>query len=380
MDFSELILAHASKIMSQTQYLKTEAATSTTLVLPFLAALGYNVFDPTEVEPEFSADVGNKKGEKVDYAIKVDGKPIVLIEVKHWETNLGEVHASQLFRYFNAEESVRFAILTNGIVYRFYADLEAANRMDEDPFFVVDLLQVVDASPKIRDGVLEALRKFAKGRFDPADVAETAGELKYKTGISKYLNAQLQGPDDDFVALLTKQVYSGNLTKSVRERFVDIVKRAFQDFINEKVDARLQSAIKSAPEPEQGAEEDDLPAGVAAIDGDIVTTEEEVEGFRIVRAIMGKVVDSSRVFMRDTKSYCGIILDDNNRKPICRFWFEGPRKYLGLFDASKSCRRVALERIESIYDHADELRAVVSFYEGKPEPQESADDLQGDAQ
>lgn len=48
--------------------------------MPFISALGYDVFNPTEVIPEFTADVGTKKGEKVDYAIKKDDKIIILIE------------------------------------------------------------------------------------------------------------------------------------------------------------------------------------------------------------------------------------------------------------------------------------------------------------
>lgn len=366
MDFAEAILAHASKISSQTPHLKTEAATSTALVLPLLAALGYNVFDPTEVEPEFSADIGGKKGEKVDFAIKVDGNPIVLIEVKHWQSALCEANASQLFRYFNAVESVRFGILTNGIVFRFYSDLEAENRMDEDPFLVVDLEQLAESSPKVRDSLLEALRRFAKGRFDPVDVAEAAGELKYKTGIAKYLQTQLQGPDDDFTALLTRQVYSGNLTKGVRERFADIVKRAFQDFINRKIDDRLQTAMKSSSTSEEEAhpEEEELPEGIVSVDGEVVTTEEEMQAFHIVKAIMGAVVPVERVHLRDTKSYCGILLDNNNRKPICRLYFDGPRKYLGLLDQKKSVSRVQLDRLEDLYKHAEALRAVVGYYEG----------------
>jgi len=370
MEFADAVIQHASKIQSQTAHLKTEAATSTALVLPFIQALGYNVFDPTEVEPEFTADVGGKKGEKVDYALKVDARPVVLIEVKHWATDLGSIHASQLFRYFTAEASVRFGILTNGIEYRFYSDLESANRMDETPFLIVDLTALVDASSKSRTSMLDALRRFSKARFDADDVAAAAGELRYKTGLRQYLEQQLQNPDDDFIALLARQVHSGNLTKAVRERFAELVKRAFGEFIAEKVDDRLQSAIKSRVSDDDAAKEEALPPGVHRIEGAVVTTEEEMEGYRIVKAIMGAVVDPSRVAMRDTKSYCSVLLDDNNRRPICRFYFDGAKKQVGVFGAGKKEDRVVIESIEDLYRHAEAMRAVARLYDpalGGPE-------------
>lgn len=126
--------------------------------MPFLAALGYNVFDPTEGTPELNADIGVKKGEKVDYAILRDGKPILLIECKHHAADLGKVHASQLYRYFSVTES-RFGLLTNGIVYWFYTDLEALNKMDSKPCFEFNLLD-------FREQDAEELKKLSKSADD----------------------------------------------------------------------------------------------------------------------------------------------------------------------------------------------------------------------
>ena len=143
--------------------------------MPFIQALGYNVFDPTEVVPEFTADIGTKRGEKVDYAIMQDGKPIILIEAKSATSDLNGEHASQLFRYFSVTEA-RIGILTNGLQYRFHSDLEKPNHMDEKPFLIVDILNF-DTRP------VSQLKKFSKAAFDVDRILSSANELKYKREI-----------------------------------------------------------------------------------------------------------------------------------------------------------------------------------------------------
>lgn len=123
MDFADRIRDLAARIPNQLAHLRTEEAAKNALVLPFISALGYNVFDPFEVTPELDADVGIKKGEKVDYAILKDGKPVMLFECKACNANLDECHASQLYRYFSVTPA-RVGVLTNGVVYRFFSDLD----------------------------------------------------------------------------------------------------------------------------------------------------------------------------------------------------------------------------------------------------------------
>jgi hypothetical protein len=121
--------------------IQTEEATKNAFILPFIGILGYDVFDPSEVVPEFTADVGTKKGEKVDYAIIRDKKVIMLFECKACDANLDESHASQLYRYFSVTES-RIGVLTNGILYRFYTDLEEPNKMDSKPFMELNIIEI----------------------------------------------------------------------------------------------------------------------------------------------------------------------------------------------------------------------------------------------
>jgi hypothetical protein len=137
MDLDIKLKQLAERIKTSKEIILTEEATKHSFIMPFLSALGYDVFDPTVIVPEFTADIGTKKGEKVDYAILQDGKPIIVIEAKNHTEKLDN-HNNQLIRYFNVTDS-KFAILTNGIEYRFFSDIEETNRMDKIPFLTVNL-------------------------------------------------------------------------------------------------------------------------------------------------------------------------------------------------------------------------------------------------
>lgn len=349
MDLIDRIRELSTRIPAQVSHLSTEEATKTALIMPFIQALGYNIFDPTEVVPEFTADVGTKKGERVDYAIMRNGAPIMLFECKSAKANLDDAHASQLYRYFSVTPA-RFGILTNGIEYRFFGDLEAANRMDARPFFEFNLTRFDDKS-------VDELKKFAKDSFDVETILSTASELKYTKGIARLLGEEWVNPSDDFVRLFAARVYEGRLTQAVKEQFTHIVKRAFQGFVRSQINERLQSALERGDhsEPATKADGDNEPA---AEDNarEIVTTEEELEGYYIVKGIVAGAIDVRRIFMRDSLSYCGVLVDDNNRKPICRMWFNRSQKYLGVFDANKSETRHPIDDLNGIYAFADQLR------------------------
>jgi predicted type IV restriction endonuclease len=361
MDFIDRIRELSARIPKQLEHIQTEEATKTSLILPFIAALGYNVFDPTEVTPELNADVGIKKGEKVDYAILRDGKPIMLFECKHHAADLGKVHASQLYRYFSVTEA-RFSVLTNGVVYWFYTDLDAPNKMDSKPFFEFNILD-------IRDQDVEELKKFSKSAFDLHHILTTASELKYTREIKRIFADQLVEPSDDFVKYFAGQIYSGKMTQKVREQFGLLTRQALKQYISDQVNERLKTAlaVESAPPPPIVA-----PDVAAVTNGEappppaerssVVTTEEETEAFYIIRAILREVVPVRRVAIRDVQSYCSILLDDNNRKPICRLYFNNAQKSITFFDADKE-ERVPLAHMDELYKHADRFKATVARYD-----------------
>lgn len=376
MDFIDRINELAARIPKQLDYCTTEEATKNALVLPFINALGYDIFNPTEVLPEFTADVGIKKGEKVDYAILQNGKPIMLFECKWSGADLSKAHVSQLYRYFNVVPDVRFGILTNGVEYWFYTDLDKPNVMDDGPFF---RFNIVDFQPRHVD----ELKKFTKSTFDLENILNTASELKYTAAITAIVTREFEQPSEEFVVFLSKQVYSGRMTQAAKEQFAEITQKALKRFISEQINQRLQSAMQEAPttialtqensEEESVSSDEELDEAVVRVDREkgIVTTEEEIEGFFAIKSILRDVIDHRRVHMRDTKSYCGILLDDNNRKPICRLHFNRDQNFLGIIDATKKEQRVPINDIDDIYAYADQIIATAKSYDTVGTPLQS---------
>jgi len=366
MDFADKIAVLAQRIAKQKDAIETEEATKTAFIMPFLRDMGYDVFDPHVVVPEFTADVGVKKGEKVDYAIKLDGKVVMLVECKPCKGALSTQHMSQLYRYFSVTEA-RFGILTNGIVYWFFTDLEQPNKMDAKPFFEFDILNY-------RPAQVEELKKFATGNFDVTTILETASDLKYGSLLMREIANEIDAPSDEVMRLLIGRVYDGKLTANVLAKFGPLVRKAMKDTVRELVNQRLSSAMDDTAKialpvtPSETVKLDapavvDAPAeGTGELD-DIVTTQEEIDGYQIVRAIVREVVRVGRVTMRDAKSYCAILLDDNNRRPICRLHLNRSIKYLGLFDADKNEERVRIESLDDIFAHADRLKETATSYE-----------------
>lgn len=348
MDFKDEILQFAKRVDRLLPQIKTEEATKTSLIMPFLKILGYDVFDPFEVQPEFIADIGIKKGEKVDYAILRDEKPVILIECKHYADGL-DPHNSQLFRYFHTTEA-KFSLLTNGLEYRFYTDLVTANKMDEKPFFE---FKITD----IKDTEIVELRKFHKSVFDLDSISSAASELKFFNELTILATAEMQAPTDEFVRYFAKQVYPSVVTAKVLEQFTPLVKRVFTQLVQDQISERLKSALKKETESES-------PTIALTTEPEplVVTTQDEIDGFLIIKSILRKDIEVGRVFMRDSQSYCGILLDDNNRKPICRLYFSPNRLRIGLFDKDKKESKHDLERLDDIYNFSEHILETISNY------------------
>ncbi|MDP3656345.1 MAG: type I restriction enzyme HsdR N-terminal domain-containing protein [Brevundimonas sp.] len=319
MDLQTRLNELAKRTLEHREVLLTEEAAKTALVMPFIQALGYDVFNPSEVVPEYTADVGTKKGEKVDYAICDGSKIRILVECKPSTAPLNLNHASQLFRYFSVTDA-RLAILTNGVVYQFYSDVEAPNKMDDKPFFTfsMDAIKPADA---------RTIEKFTKQSFDIEKIVQEAGLLKLQSLLRKELEKEMAEPSEEVTRLLASRVQGGRVTAQVRENFGKMIVSTFSAIIRDRVNERLSSALNAAS-PSGPEEEAVLDEG-----GDVVvTTAEELAGFHIIQAIASKVVKPKRIVMRDAKSYCAILLDDNNRKTIARLHFNGlTTKYVGTF-------------------------------------------------
>ena len=341
------ISALAKRVAEHSETIQTEEAAKTSAVLPFLQALGYDVFNPSEVVPEFTADTYSRRGEKVDYAVMRDGAVSILIECKGLSTQLNEKHLGQLYRYFSVTKA-RFAILTNGREFRFFSDLEEDNKLDKKPFFTFDLLDHSQAA-------LEELQKFTRQDFDVANILEQAERLKYVSIVRKVVEKWIDAPPDGLVRLMVQEVYDGRMNKDVREAVAQAIPAAFRDLVRDKVRGRLSSVL------EDGHDDRAASAEPTELDDGVDTTQEEIEGWLTVRSILRASIDADRIHMRDARSYCAILLDNNNRKPLARLHFNRKQKYVGLFDGDKE-DRVPVQSLTDIFGFATRLEAAANKY------------------
>lgn len=356
MDFKDNIKQLADRVVKLRDSILTEEATKNAFIMPFINTLGYDVFNPLEVVPEMTCDIAMKKGEKIDYAIMKDGEPIILIECKHWAQDLN-LHDNQLIRYFNVSKA-KFGVLTNGVIYRFYTDLIEPNKMDEKPFLEVNITE-------LRDSQIEELKKFHKSYFNVENVLSSASELKYMGELKSIIAKEFSSPSSEFVKYLSKQVYDGVITAKLLEQFTELTKKSISSYINELISDRLKSALKT--ETVEEARNEEVDNKTLEEDGNkIITTEEEIESYFIVKSILRQAVDVSRVVYRDAQTYFAILLDDNNRKPICRMYFNAiSKKYIATFDENKKETKHEITSLNDIYNYSEYLINTISFYDNK---------------
>lgn len=347
MSFEEKLKNYVSRIESIKNNIQTEEATKTSLIMPFFQMLGYDVFNPNEFIPEFIADIGIKKGEKVDYAIVLNDEVVMLIEAKPISEKL-EKHSSQLFRYFGTSKA-KFAILTNGNNYKFYTDLEKTNVMDSVPFLDVNI-------DDLSDSEIQELKKFQKDNFDINEIFSTASNLKYLNQIKKVLKEEFANPSDELVKLILNQgIYEGVKTSTIIEKYKPIIKRAFNSYLNELVNSRLQNAInkeETIDEPENIPREEK-----------IITTSDEIQSYYIVKSILSEYCSPKKIYYKDTESYFGILYDNKVTKWICRVYLKESVKYIIIPNKDKKDIRYELTNIEDIYELKDYLIERLSVFE-----------------
>ena len=357
LDLIDRVQELARRVQRHLESVQTEEATKTALVMPFIAdVLGYNVFDPTEVVPEFTADVGTKRGEKVDYAILRDGKPILLFECKRYGADLGDSAKSQLHRYFGVTDS-RVAVLTDGVRYRFFSDVDAPNKMDDRPFYEFDLRSADETDAK-------EISRFTRSSFDADALQGQAQDLKYTREVLSLIEQEWNDPSPAFVRLFSKRVYPRTHTKRVVAQFTEIVRRALRQFLRNRLEASLTRMLDDGQADDVAASaEEEVEATSRATEPRHTTTEDEWQGFFAVKAILSQDLSPERIHMRDVKSYCGILLDNTNRQPICRLHFNNPdSKHLALIGEDKKHRLVSIESIDEIFQYANEIRESANRY------------------
>ena len=352
MELQEKLYALSERINQLKGNIQTEEATKQSVILPFFQALGYDVFNPLEFVPEFTADVGIKKHEKVDYAILKDDEPLILIEAKCCNEKLDK-HDSQLFRYFGTTKA-KFAILTNGIEYRFYTDLEQPNIMDTQPFFILNMEDLNEQSTSY-------IENFLKNDLDIESILDSASNLKYMSLCKNAFKELFDDPSDEFVKLiLNNGVYEGIKNQKVIDKFKPIIKRALNQFINEKMSSKFKETLNKTDE--EPTDQNDVELDETKEESKIITTFEEMSAFAVVKSILRKYVDVKRIAYRDTASYFGVLLDDNSRKWICRINLDSRNKHIIISDDQKNGVRYDIENIDDIYNFEEELKTSLNKY------------------
>jgi len=367
MDFIDEIKKIADRVAKYSGSISTEEATKQALVLPFIALLGFDIYDPHEVCPEYTADVGVKKGEKVDYAILLDNEPVMLFECKLIHNDLNSEHLSQLYRYFSVTPA-KIGVLTNGVVYKFFTDLQEVNKLDSAAFLEINLNNLDEIN-------LLELRKLTKENLDLKSLSDFASELKYKKEIKNYITKQFQNPSDEFVRFVGGKVFSGRMTSRELKRFAGFTQKALRQFLNEEIEKRFNKALEAPLD-----EVDDIPSiqTVEANDGkvfdpsigrsryqreddDIETTTSELQAFHLIRSLLSSTVDENQIFYRDSKSYFAIFYTDNNRKTICRLYFNDlSDKSIRLYKGEEN-RFEKIEDVQEIEKFKEDLVARVNL-------------------
>lgn len=357
----QLIDQIATRSKTLAHQIQTEEATKQALIIPFISALGYEIYDPSEVTPEFTADVGTKKGEKVDYAIQRDGQPIILFECKSLPTELNQDHITQLYRYFSVTNA-RIGILTNGRDYKIYSDLVKENVMDSTPFLEFN---IHDLSPLD----LASISKLHKSKFSVDEIISSASTLKFKQDMQDAFIGEINDPSDTFTRNIVSQFYTGRITSSILSKSKLLLKSIIDEYISTSVDKRIRLLMAANAPKEVDVSSPsviDISQYMSTKQQDvetIKTTDEEAEGFLTVLSIVKDFIPPERISWRDVSSYFGILIDDNNRKPLCRLHFNTSQKYISLFDGhDRQEEKIAISEISDIIKYRTRIvKTIISY-------------------
>ena len=339
-NFIDEVRTRSGRFKERLDALTTEESTKTSLVLPFIQMLGYDIFNPNQVVPEFTADVGSKRGEKVDYALMDDGRPVILIECKRYGSTLRDEMANQLLRYFGVTEA-HFAILTDGVEYRFFSDLEEPNVMDTRPFFTFNMLSFTDQH--VRD-----LERFTRAAFDEDDTYSAARNLKYAGEIQRAMAEEFAEPSDEFVRFIVRRVHEpgARISTGARNAIRSLVKPALTQFMHDRISDRFKTALarEEEPPPEPTPVDETPPDPEPA----------ELEALEVVRAIVSDMVKIETLTLRPNKYSTPILVPvKNHQRVLCILLLRSEKKRIQL---GYGAPRVSVESVEGIREHTDAIR------------------------
>jgi stress response protein SCP2 len=303
------------------------------LTIQLFNALGYGVADADDLQEGM---IVGRTATTVDLVALESGKPAFLVEYKPFGTELAEERIATLYNAFvNSEAEV--GVLSNGRQMWWFSDTERDGKMDALPFLKTDLAQTTKTERN-------DLWQLSKPEFSRQTVVEwatnkrhlQAQEAHYRKELYQLVANQLDSPTDAFVRFFAEQVYDGPMTAEMLKWFAQEVRDQITTYLGRRERVMLL----------------------------------EQQGFAIVKSVMRECMDVDRLELRSVQSYCGILLDFNNRRPICRLHVKRPSAwYLGLFDRGEIAPnggriedKIRIERLDDIHYYADRLRATLAVY------------------
>lgn len=303
--FKASLISFAKTAVQRSDRVTNEEAAKQYLVLPFFQLLGYDPLNPDEIIPEAAASFSDKFKNKVDYAICVAGSPVIAVECKK-TGELNDGHRGELKGYYNAVETTKLGILTDGLLFELFSDTDSENIMDAEPFVNLNLRDV--ARERVNDQVLDALMRLRKGTFDPADVGADARRRIFVAKYSEVLDTNFTEPSEEFQrALMDMAGVEGRRTARMMEDHMPIVREALSHFLDRKILERVgfasrqdlvrTSAAAQAPAAATPHEDASVPpAGATDAEDGIITTETEMAVFDHVRTRLAFLVRDEALF------------------------------------------------------------------------------------
>jgi|GEM_PF-1232090 len=254
MNFEEEVQRLSAQIQQRKNHINNEEMTKHSLIIPFIQLLGFDVFNPLEVHPEYTADFGKKKGEKVDYAVFKNNKIIMFIEAKPVGSRLDN-HNAQLSRYFNSTPELKLAIITDGVKYNFFSDVKQLNIMDTTPFFEIDFASLSKSD-------IQTLSQFRKNNIENSVISKLAEELSSVISIQEVLRDLFNEPSDEFIRFIIKQTGKIRLTNGAIDRYRPLVKESllstlseiFNEISKEVLQTNSTKSTRNTPKPTHSIE------------------------------------------------------------------------------------------------------------------------------
>lgn len=293
-EFRQKVKAFADRAVSLAPRCTNEEGTKLFLILPFLNLLGYDDRNPDEVSPEHGADFSDKYKNRVDYAIMKNDKPVIAIECKTVGMPLKD-ERGQLRSYFNAAPTVKMGVITDGLVYEFYADTDEPNMMDGNAFLVLDLREV--AKGKIENSVEEGLRGLQRNSFDPENIGAEAKRKLIFQNLVQQIAKLAEEPNEAFVRLLLTNAGLSHIRSKALGEYMELTRSAFREFVSIRILQRLDLPTRGVEGEKVLLTSELIPVEISTkTDDGIVTTEIELEVFHYVKRRLSYLIKDDNLF------------------------------------------------------------------------------------